>query len=181
MPSSMRPTGWQKGYVQVYTGNGKGKTTAALGLSLRAAGAGLRVFLAQFIKGGRYSEIAALERFADRITVRQYGLGRFIRGEPSEADIAAARKGLEEVSTILSSGDYDVVVLDEANEAVKIGLFSVVELLDLINAKPESVELVITGRSAHDKILERADLVTEMKEIKHYYRQGVKARAGIEK
>lgn len=170
-----------KGYVQVYTGDGKGKTTAAIGLSIRAAGAGLKVFIAQFIKMGDYSEIKALKRFSDVISVEQFGLGRFIRGKPSPEDIEAAQKGLEKVKSILTSGQYNIVVLEEANVAVTCELFSVQELLDLIDAKPDGVELVITGRGAARPIIERADLVTEMKAIKHYFQKGVAARAGIEK
>jgi cob(I)alamin adenosyltransferase len=169
-----------KGYVQVYTGDGKGKTTAALGLSLRAAGAGLKVFIAQFIKMGEYSEIKALKRFSDHITLVQFGLGRFIKGKPSPEDIKTAQKGIEAVKSVLSSGKYNIVILEEANVAVTCELFSVRELLDIIDAKPEDVELVITGRGAAPSIIERADLVTEMKAVKHYFQKGVKARTGIE-
>jgi len=170
-----------KGYIQVYTGDGKGKTTAAIGLSIRAAGAGLKVFIAQFIKMGDYSEIKALKRFSDYISVAQFGLGRFIKGKPSPEDIEAAHKGLEKVKSILTSGQYDIVILEEANVAVTCELFPVQELLDLIDAKPDDVELIITGRGAARPIIERADLVTEMKAIKHYFQKGVTARAGIEK
>lgn len=170
-----------KGYVQVYTGNGKGKTTAALGLSIRAAGAGLKVFIAQFIKMGEYSEIKALKKFSGQITVEQFGLGRFIKGNPSVEDIEAASKGLEKVKTILASGEHQVIILEEANVAVKIGLFSAQDLLDIIASKPKNVELVITGRGADSRIIEKADLVTEMKEIKHYFQKGVAGRVGIEK
>lgn len=170
-----------KGYLQVYTGNGKGKTTAALGLSIRAAGAGLKVFIAQFIKMGEYSEIKALKKFSGQITVEQFGLGRFIKGNPSVEDIEAASKGLEKVKTILASGEHQVIILEEANVAVKIGLFSAQDLLDIIASKPENVELVITGRGADSRIIEKADLVTEMKEIKHYFQKGVAGRVGIEK
>lgn len=180
MSPSGKPKPWDRGYVQVYTGDGKGKTTAAIGLAVRAAGAGLRVFLAQFIKGRRYSEIAALERFDDLITVRQYGRGCFIRGKPSQEDIDAAEKGLAEVRQVLAAGERDIVILDEANCAVDCGLFPVEELLALVDAKPDAVELVITGRKAHEKLMDRADLVTEMREVKHFYHQGVKARKGIE-
>jgi cob(I)alamin adenosyltransferase len=169
-----------KGYVQVYTGDGKGKSTAALGLALRAAGAGLRVYIAQFVKGMHYSELDALERFRDRITIRQYGRTCFIRKDPDKEDIRAARDGLQEVRGILTSGSYDLVILDEASIAVHFNLFSADELAGLIGSRPENVELVITGRNAHPKILEMADLVTEMKEVKHYYQEGVEARAGIE-
>ncbi|MBW2238929.1 MAG: cob(I)yrinic acid a,c-diamide adenosyltransferase, partial [Deltaproteobacteria bacterium] len=114
-----------KGYIQVYTSDGKGKTTAALGLAIRAAGAGLKIFIAQFIKMGEYSEIKALKRFEDLITVEQFGRGRFIRGKPSLEDIKAAKKGLEKIFAILSSGKHNVVIMEEANVAVKIGLLSV--------------------------------------------------------
>lgn len=170
-----------KGYVQVYTGDGKGKTTAALGLSIRAAGAGLNVYIAQFIKMGDYSEIKALQRFSDVITVEQFGLGRFIKGRPSGEDIEAAAKGLEKVRAILTAGRHPVVILEEANVAIMCGLFSVDDILKLIAIKPETVELVITGRGAAPEIIEKADLVTEMKCVKHYYDQGVQARTGIEK
>jgi cob(I)alamin adenosyltransferase len=170
-----------QGYIHVYTGDGKGKTTAALGLALRAAGAGLKVFIAQFMKLGDYSEIKALERFGEEVTVEQYGLGRFIRGNPDPADIDAARKGLERVREIFTAGRHALVILDEANVAAACGLFSPVDLLDLINARPEGVEVVLTGRNAAPEILTRADLVTEMKMVKHYFQQGVAARTGIEK
>ena len=170
-----------RGYVQVYTGNGKGKTTAALGLSLRAAGAGLKVFIAQFIKMGEYSEIKALKRFDDLITVEQFGLGRFIKDKPSAEDLRAAQKGLEKVKTVMASGEYQVIIMEEANVAAKLKLLSVQDLLDVIAAKPEGVELVITGRDADPEIINKADLVTEMKEIKHYFQNGVAARVGIEK
>lgn len=170
-----------KSYVHVYTGEGKGKTTAALGLSLRSAGAGHKVFIAQFVKGGRYSELNALKRFDDLITVEQFGVGRFINGNPSESDVDAARKGLEKMKKILASGDYRVVILDEANIGVHYNLFSVEELIHLVDCRAEETELIITGRYASPEILERADLVTEMKVIKHYFKEGVKARVGIEK
>jgi cob(I)alamin adenosyltransferase len=170
-----------KGYVQVYTGDGKGKTTAAIGLSIRAAGAGLKVYIAQFIKMGDYSEIKALKRFSDLITVEQFGLGRFIKGKPSQEDIEAARAGIIKVKSLMRSSGIDIIILEEANVAVKFGLISVNEILDLISSKPENMELVITGRDAAPEVVEKADLVTEMKEIKHYFQKGVQARAGIEK
>lgn len=170
-----------KGYVQVYTGNGKGKTTASLGLALRAAGAGLKVFIIQFLKKGDYSEIKALEKFSDQITVEQYGLGRFVKGKPSLDDMDAGQKGYQKAELVLKAAEHDLVILEEGNVAVMCGLFSEDELLSLLDIKPESVELVITGRGAGEKLIERADLVTEMKEIKHYYKQGVSARVGIEK
>ena len=170
-----------KGYVQVYTGNGKGKTTASLGLSLRAAGAGLKVFIAQFLKQGDYSEIRALERFSDLIRIEQYGLGRFVKGQPTDEEIQAAQKGLKEVRKVMLSGEYDVIIVEEGNVAASCGLFEVQKLLELISQKPDDLELVITGRGASPEVIEQADLVTEMKEIKHYYQEGVAARVGIEK
>lgn len=170
-----------RGCVQVYTGNGKGKTTAALGLAMRAAGAGLPVFIGQFIKGMRYSEIKALEeRFSDLIEVCQYGRGCFIRGKPDSKDIAAATAGLEQARQALISGKYRVFILDEANVAAYFGLFPVEHLLQLVEEKPENVELILTGRKADERLLARADLVTEMREVKHYYAVGVAARKGIE-
>ena len=169
-----------KGYIQVYTGNGKGKTTAALGLALRAAGAGLKVYFAQFIKGMDYSELHSIKKLSGNITLKQYGRECFIYKEPDEEDFRAARNGFEEISNIISEGQYEIVVLDEINIAIYYKLISVAEVLELINNKPENVELVLTGRNVDKKIIERADLVTEMKEIKHYYQKGIHARKGIE-
>lgn len=173
-----------RGYIQVYTGNGKGKTTAAIGLTVRALGAGLRVFFAQFIKGGRYSEIEILEKIASGaeglFQCKQYGTGCFIMREPAEGDRIAAREGLNEVFRIMQAESYQLIVLDEANVAVSLGLLNEADLLRLADAKPDSVELVFTGRNAPPKLIERADLVTEMSEIKHYYQKGVMARRGIE-
>lgn len=170
-----------RGYTQVYTGDGKGKTTAALGLAIRSAGAGLKVFIAQFIKGDQYSEINALKRFSELISVEQFGLGLFIGRKPSPSDIEAAREGLEKIKSAISLGEFNVIILDEANVAVKYDLFSEQELLDIIASKPEDTELVITGRGASPKVIEKADLVTEMKAVKHYFAEGVQARNGIEK
>jgi cob(I)alamin adenosyltransferase len=169
------------GYVQVYTGDGKGKTTAALGLALRAAGAGLKVFIGQFLKSGETSEIKALKRLSDRITVEHYGRPHFVRGVPEAEDIRAARQGLERIKKVLAEGRYHVVILEEANVAVKYGLLRCEDVLHLIQTKPRETELVITGRDAPPEIIDRADLVTEMTEIKHYFHQGVPARIGIEK
>ncbi len=170
-----------RAFVHVLTGDGKGKTTAALGLSLRAAGSGLKIFFGQFVKKGQFSEIRALKRFADRITVEQFGLGNFTNGTPSPEDIQAAQRGLERIEAVLAGGEYDMVVLDEANVAVKLGLISVQALLGVLVNKPDAVELVITGRYASPRIIEAADIVTEMKAVKHYYQKGVAARVGIEK
>lgn len=169
-----------KGYVQVYTGNGKGKTTASLGLALRAAGAGLNIYIVQFLKKGDYSEIKALSKF-DTITIEQYGSGKFVKGKPSSEDMAAGAAGYLKLCEILKQNKHDVVIAEEANVAVMCNLISEKDLLSLIDMKPANVELVITGRGATEKVIERADLVTEMKEIKHYYKHGVTARVGIEK
>lgn len=170
----------RKGYVHVYTGGGKGKTTAALGLALRAAGAGLRVFIAQFIKQRKSSEDEMLKRFRDLITIKRFGRGFILKKEVEHTHRKAAQAGLKEVRKVIQSGDCDVVILDEANIAVHYNLISVDDLLNLISEKPKRVELVITGRYADHRIVQAADLVTEMKEIKHYLKKGVKARVGIE-
>lgn len=171
----------KQGYTQVYTGDGKGKSTAALGLALRAAGAQLNVYIAQFIKSGDYSEIRALSRYRDRITVQQFGRGRFIKGKPAPEDVAAALKGLAAVRSALSAGKYQVVIMDEGNVAAMCGLFPVDEILAIMSQKPGDVELIITGRGADPRVIDQADLATEMKAVKHYYRAGVAARVGIEK
>lgn len=170
-----------KGYIQVYTGNGKGKTTAALGLILRQLGAGGKVFMGQFLKQGDYSEIKMLKRFSDQITVEQFGLGKFVRGNPSPEDMAAGKKGYEKLRTVLKNGEHNLVVMDEGNIAVFFNIISEEELLKLFDLKADHVEMVVTGRGATPAVMERADLVTEMTEIKHYYKNGVNARVGIEK
>lgn len=171
-----------KGYIQVYTGNGKGKTTAAIGVCARALANGMKVFFAQFIKGKVSSEFITLEKgAAGNLEHHLYGLGRFIVKDPEQEDIAIAKKGLEECGAALASGDYDIVFMDEANGALKAKLFAIDELMKVVSMKDENTELIITGRNAHHDLIEAADLVTEMKEIKHYYSQGVLARKGIEK
>lgn len=169
-----------KGYIQVYTGNGKGKTTAAFGLALRAAGAGKKVYFAQFVKGKTYSEIKAIQKYVPDIVIKQFGRGCFIVKAPTSEDIQAARNGLVEVAGIIASGKYDMVVLDEATIAIYYELFSVSELIGVLLKKPEETEVVITGRYAPEELIELADLVTEMKEVKHYYAKGIQARKGIE-
>ena len=170
-----------KGYVQVYTGNGKGKNTAAIGLAIRSLGAGWRVFIAQFLKAGEYSEHKALAKFSDHLTIKTYGRNVFIKGKPEDEDIRLAQAAYEEIAEIVASGRYNLVILDEANVAVHYGLITVDQILDLVDRRAEGVELVITGRYAHPQLLDRADLVTEMREVKHYYQRGIKARRGVEK
>lgn len=169
-----------RGYVQVYTGDGKGKTTAALGLTLRAVGAGLRVFIAQFVKGAEYNEINTLKNFLPMVTVKQYGRGCFIKEKPTQEDIELAQAGLREIRTVMTSGACDVLILDEVNIATHFALIKVEDLVELIRQKPENIEIVITGRRAAPEIIAIADLVTEMREVKHYYQQGIAARPGIE-
>jgi len=169
-----------QGLVQVYTGNGKGKTTAALGLALRAVGAGLKVFIAQFVKGMEYGELKTIRERFPEITIRQYGRDCFIINQPTEDDVKLAQKGLTEVDKIIQTGNYDIVILDEANIAVYYQLFSIDDLLKIIHNKPQHVEIIITGRKAHPRLIAAADLVTDMQEIKHYYQAGIKARKGIE-
>jgi len=169
------------GRVQVYTGDGKGKTTAAAGLAVRAAAAGLRVLIGQFLKPGDSGEMRALAAaFPGMIDVRGFGSGRFVRGTPSAEDVALARRGLEELREALASGDYGLVVADEASGAVAAGLLSEAELMGLLAARPAHVELVITGRDAPSALTAAADLVTEMRCVKHYFPSGTKARRGIE-
>jgi cob(I)alamin adenosyltransferase len=171
----------ERGCVQVYTGDGKGKTSAALGLALRAAGAGLRVLIVQFAKAQASAELASLERLAESITVKRYGAARFIDGSPSPEDRVAATKGLADAAAALAGGEFDVVILDEACIALHYGLFSLEELLRVIGGRKAGVEVVVTGRKAPQGLIDAADLVTEMREVKHYYRTGLGARGGIEK
>ncbi|MBC8019159.1 MAG: cob(I)yrinic acid a,c-diamide adenosyltransferase [Verrucomicrobia bacterium] len=173
--------GLERGCVQVYTGNGKGKTTAALGLALRAIGRGLRVCVFQFIKGGGpYGEHLIAEKLAPLFTIIQSGRPGWVNTEDISEDRRVAQEALLRVKELLTSDNYDLVVLDEINGAVGFGLIDVEQVLDLIALKPERVELVLTGRNAHERVLAAADLVTEMREIKHYYKAGVPARSGIE-
>jgi len=169
-----------KGFIHVYTGDGKGKTTAAIGLSVRAVGAGKKVFFAQFVKGLPYSEIEQIQNHIPSITLKQYGLECFIKNAPTEEDIERAKNGLQEVKNIIQSKNYDVVVLDEANIALYYKLFSIQDFIDVVHTKAPETEVIITGRHAPNEIIEIADLVTEMKEIKHYYNSGIQARKGIE-
>jgi len=170
-----------QGYIQIYTGDGKGKTTAALGLALRASGHGMRTYIGQFMKGQPYGELDAL-RDHPHIIVEQYGDIRCIRREEvTPAHIAQARRGLDRAREALLSGQYDIVVLDEVNVTVWFGLLTVKEVLAVLDERPAHVEIILTGRRAPQELIERADLVTEMREIKHYYQQGVPARKGIER
>ena len=171
-----------KGLVQVYTGDGKGKTTAALGLALRAAGHGLRAIVFCFMKtNDTYGEILGAGRFAPEITVRAVGRETFVdRENPAAEDVRAAREGFAQARQAAMSGEYDLVVLDEFNLILDFGLVPVDDVLALFKDKPKQVEIVLTGRSAPAAVTDAADLVTEMVERKHYYPRGVYARRGID-
>lgn len=172
---------FEKGYIQVYTGDGKGKTTAALGLALRAAGHGFHVYIGQFMKGQDYGELHALAQLPT-ITIEQYGNPKCIRRqEVTPVHIEQAQQGLERARTAMLSGQYQIVIVDEISIALWFGLLDLEQVLALIDEKPKNVELILTGRRAPEALLERADLVTEMREVKHYYVQGVLARRGIER
>ena len=170
----------EKGYIHVYTGPGKGKTTAALGLGLRASGAGLKVHMVQFMKGRRYSEIDTIDNISN-FTISQHGRDEFVSKEnPDKIDIDLAQKGFKFAKEIINNGKYDMVILDEINVAVDYNLISLKEVIRLLEKKPEKLELILTGRDAHPDIIKIADLVTEMLEIKHPYQQGIIARKGID-
>ena len=168
-----------KGLIHLYTGNGKGKTTAALGLSLRAAGAGKKVLFAQFVKGMHYSELDAIKHIPD-IELKQYGLDCFIKNEPTYKDIEAARTGLNEVAGLILGNKYDMVVMDEVCIALHYHLFELKDIREILQNKPREMEIILTGRYAPEALYEMADLVTKMKEIKHYYNKGIEARKSIE-
>ncbi len=171
----------EKGLVQIYTGDGKGKTTASLGLALRAAGRNFRIYIGQFMKNSGFGEHKALEKFSDQITVEQFGSGKYhTEGGPTEEELKSAEEGLRKVREAMLSKEYDMIIADEICVAQHFDLLSSKDIIDLIEVKPNEVELVLTGRKASEELIERADLVTEMKEIKHPYQEGVEAREGIE-
>lgn len=172
-----------KGYIQVYTGNGKGKTSAALGLALRAAGHGLRVYIGQFLKGQQYGELSSLKCLSPYITLEQFGRKGFVHvtENPDDEDVTRARKGLKKCLRAMLSRKYGIIILDEVNVAVYFHVLSEKEVLSFLDQKPQDVEIVLTGRYAPSSFIKRADLVTEMREIRHYYHKGVKARQGIER
>jgi len=177
----MGDPGLELGLVQVYTGTGKGKTTAALGAALRACGHGLKVWMVQFMKGSLdYGEV----RIAAKVpgfTLIQAGLPTFVdRTAPSEEDLCAAREGWAKAWEVLRAGTHDVLILDEINVAVDYGLVPLEDVLRFIEAKPRTTELILTGRGAHRELIDRADLVSEVVEIKHHYQRGVAGRRGIE-
>ncbi len=171
----------KKKYVQLYTGDGKGKTTAAIGMAVRAAGHGMKTYVGQFMKGWPYGELAALKN-NPLVTIEQYGNEDCIRKQDvTQPHIDRACQGLEKIKSAMHSGEYDILILDEINVAVWFGLLTIQQVTDLLDTRPESVELVLTGRNAPQELINRADLVTEMKEVKHYYTHGILARDGIER
>ena len=172
-----------KGYIQVYTGNGKGKTTASLGLAFRAAGHGLRTVIIQFMKGWiDYGELNGAKMLSPFVEIHQAGRDTFVsRTDPDPEDIRLAQEGWELAKRTILEGKADIVVLDEINCAVDFGLLPLPEILDILRRKPDGMEIVLTGRGAPEEIIAAADLVTEMKEVRHYYGKGIDARVGIER
>ena len=174
-----------KGFIQVYTGDGKGKTTAALGLALRAAGRGLRTYFGQFLKGRTTGEALAAAKLAPLLVIETFGRKGFVivtDGDgPADEDVALAMRGLARCREAMLSGRYDIVVLDEVCVAVALKLLPEAAVLEFIDTKPPAVEVILTGRRATPALLARADLVTEMMERKHYFAKGVRARDGIER
>jgi cob(I)alamin adenosyltransferase len=170
-----------KGLVVVITGSGKGKTTAAFGQALRAIGQGYRVFVLQFMKGRKYGEFIAAEKYLPHLTIRMSGLDSFVmRDNPAAIDIELAQKGLAAAKKAINSGKYNMVILDEINVALDFKLIALPEVIELIKNKPASLDLILTGRYAPPEIIELADTVSEVKEVKHHYNNGIKDRAGIE-
>lgn len=170
-----------KKYIQVYTGDGKGKTTAALGLSIRAAGHGLKTYIGQFMKGQHYGELTAL-RDHPFITIEQYGDIECIhRDQVTQKHIDQAEQGLIKARNAMLSEQYDLVILDEINVTIWFGLLTVKQVIKFLDQRPERVELILTGRNAPKEFIQYADLVSEIKEVKHYYKKGILARDGIER
>lgn len=167
------------GLVQIYTGSGKGKTTAALGLALRAAGHGLRTYIGQFLKGRSTGELKASQLLKPYLTIEQFGEIGFA-GKADPRQVALARQGLRRVRDVLASDEYDIIVLEEISVALDLELIALEDVLALLEERPSHVELILTGRGAPQELISRADLVTEMVAVKHPYDQGIEARAGIE-
>jgi cob(I)alamin adenosyltransferase len=170
-----------KGLVIVITGSGKGKTTAAFGLALRAIGHEYKVFVLQFMKGRKYGEFIAAEKYLSHLTIRMSGLDSFVmRDNPAAIDIELAKKGLDAARKAIMSGKYDMVILDEINVALDFKLIKLKEVIELIKNKPPALDLILTGRYAPKEIIKIADTVSEVLEIKHHYSAGIKDRVGIE-
>lgn len=178
---SIESTIAKRGLVMVITGNGKGKTTSAFGQALRAVGHGYKVCIIQFMKGRKYGEVLATEKYLQDITIIQSGLDSFVmRNNPAPVDIDLAKQGLTKAEEILQSKKYNMVILDEINVAVDFNLISEEEVITLIKEKPAEIDLILTGRYASKEIMEIADMVSEIKEVKHHYNAGIKDREGIE-
>ncbi|NLA12486.1 MAG: cob(I)yrinic acid a,c-diamide adenosyltransferase [Firmicutes bacterium] len=170
----------KQGLVMVYTGDGKGKTTAAVGQALRALGHGYRVYMIHFMKGRDYGEFLASEKLT-HLTIDRAGRDEFVkRGDPDPVDVELARAGFERARKAIGSGEYDLVVLDEINVAVDYGLIAEADLFSLLEEKPPAVDLILTGRGASPELVRRADMVSEILMIKHHYNDGVEGRKGIE-
>jgi cob(I)alamin adenosyltransferase len=169
------------GLIQVFTGDGKGKTTAALGEALRACGHGFKVLVIQFMKGDiKYGEIAIAPKIPN-LEIRQFGLPTFVKkGEPSAEDLKLAREGLDYAKSEIMASSYDMVILDELNVAIDYGLLPLEEVMAMLRGRPEGVEIIITGRYAPPEILEIADMVSRIEEVKHPYQKGILGRKGIE-
>jgi cob(I)alamin adenosyltransferase len=171
-----------KGYVHIYTGNGKGKTSAALGLALRAAGRGLKTHMVQFMKGRHYGELEGVKTTGGLITIEQFGHPTFCKfiETPDPKEVKRACSALARIHELMQAHACVILIADEIITACMFKLLTEDDILDVIRVKPEGMELVLTGRGATERMIEAADLVTEMKEIKHYYIKGVEAREGIE-
>lgn len=170
----------EQGTVQLYTGDGKGKTTASLGAAIRAAGHGGRVLMIQFMKGRLYGELAAAESI-EGFTIEQYGRDEFVDPKnPDPVDIELAAKGWARALEAVGDEGLDLLILDEINVAVSFGLIELEEVIRFVKGKPQSLELILTGRYAPDELIDLADTVTEMREIKHHYQKGIEARKGVE-
>jgi cob(I)alamin adenosyltransferase len=175
-------SGIGKGCVHIYTGNGKGKTTAALGLALRAAGHGLKTIMVQFMKGQHYGELDSVKNLGGLVTIEQFGHPQFCRltDPPDEADVKRAQAAIERIKKIIREKGCDILVLDEVMTAIMFNLITEAQVYEIIRSRPSGMEIVLTGRSVNTNLYDAADLVTEMQDIKHYYHKGVQARKGIE-
>jgi len=171
----------RQGLIQVYTGDGKGKTTCALGLAFRAVGQGFRVYMVQFLKTDDTGEAQAARRLAPDFTIESFGHPGFPRlADPEPETLEVARQAFGRARQVILAGDYDLVILDEVNLALAYNLVPLSEMLEVLRRRPSHVEVVLTGRGAPQELVALADLVTEMRPLKHYFEAGVKARRGIE-
>jgi len=172
----------KQGFVQIYTGNGKGKSTAAIGQAVRAAGFGLKTYIAQFMKEFPYNELISLKHLSKWISIEQFGGDEFVYKKelPGKEELDKAKRGLALAREKMLSGEHDIIILDEAIVSIYFKLIETKDLVEFIKAKPENVELILTGRYCPEELIELADLVTEMKEVKHYYQKGITSRRGIE-